>query len=88
MLNNGSVYNSAPRIQSLKADNSGNLNLENPLNGEGAPVYATKADLSSVYGADGVIKMPASTFLLATMVLRMLRQLQMALCICTSQPPI
>ena len=56
MLNNGSVYNSAPRIQSLKADNSGNLNLENPLNGEGAPVYATKADLSSVYGADGVIK--------------------------------
>ena len=56
MVNNGSFYNSAPRIQSLKADSSGNLNPENPLNGEGAPVYATKADLSSVYGADGVIK--------------------------------
>lgn len=56
MLNNGSVYNSAPRIRSLKADSSGNLNLESPLNGTGAPVYATKADLSSVYGADGVIK--------------------------------
>lgn len=56
MLNNGSVYNSAPRIRSLKADSSGNLNLESPLNGTGTPVYATKADLSSVYGADGVIK--------------------------------
>lgn len=56
MLNNGSVHNSAPRIRSLKADSSGNLNLESPLNGTGAPVYATKADLSSVYGADGVIK--------------------------------
>ena len=56
MVNNGNVYNSAPRIQSLKADGSGNLNLESPLNGTGVPVYATKADLSSVYGADGVIK--------------------------------
>ncbi len=56
MLNNGSVHNSAPRIRSLKADSSGNLNLESPLNGTGTPVYATKADLSSVYGADGVIK--------------------------------
>ena len=56
MVNNGSFYNSAPRIQSLKADGSGNLNLESPLNGTGVPVYATKADLSSVYGADGVIK--------------------------------
>ena len=26
------------------------------MNGTGTPVYATKADLSSVYGADGVIK--------------------------------
>ena len=52
----GNFYNSAPRIRSLKADNSGKLNLESPLNGEGSPVYATKADLSSVYGADGVMK--------------------------------
>ncbi|MFR3987780.1 MAG: YDG domain-containing protein, partial [Clostridium fessum] len=56
MVNNGNVYNSAPRIRSLKADSSGNLNLESPLNGTGVPVYATKADLSSVYEADGVIK--------------------------------
>ena len=56
MVTNGSVYNSAPRIRSLKADSSGNLNLENPLNGTGVPVYATKVGLSSVYGADGVIK--------------------------------
>lgn len=40
----------------MKADSSGNLNLENPLNGTGVPVYATKVGLSSVYGADGVIK--------------------------------
>ena len=56
MVDKGNFYNSAPRIRSLKADSSGNLNLESPLNGTGAPVYATKADLSSVYGADGVIK--------------------------------
>lgn len=56
MVDKGNFYNSAPRIRSLKADSSGNLNLESPLNGEGSPVYATKADLSSVYGADGVIK--------------------------------
>ena len=56
MVNKGNFYNSAPRVRSLKADSSGNLNLESPLNGTGVPVYATKADLSSVYEADGVIK--------------------------------
>ncbi|WP_294340260.1 YDG domain-containing protein, partial [uncultured Clostridium sp.] len=56
MVQKGSFDNSTPRIQSLKADSSGNLKLENPSNGTGVPVYATKADLSSVYGADGVIK--------------------------------
>ena len=88
MVNNGSFYNSAPRIQSLKADSSGNLNPENPLNGEGAPVYATKADLSSVYGADGVIKNASIDVPSYNYGFKDAQTAQTALCICTSQPPI
>lgn len=54
--NDGRFYTRAPLIRSLKKDSSGNLNLENPLNRDGTPVYCTKADLSDIYGANGVIK--------------------------------